>query len=128
MQRGWASSANPSDASIRALEREVFERVFGYRAAPGVKVPRFTEDQEMTEAVISHVREAWQPQEFHVWRRRDADSSFAVGAMIRTGPTSGCGGSGPTRGVAVCRAALFLAVNRARRWVGDPRDQFGGQT
>src|SRR2546421_10942174 len=106
MGRGWMSSANPSDASNRALEREVFERVFGYRAAPGVKVPRFTEDQQMTEAVISHVREAWQPQEFRVWRRRNAASEFAVEAMIRTGPTSGYGGSRPTRGVAVRRAAL----------------------
>src|SRR4051794_9439483 len=29
--------------------------------------------------------------------------------MIRTGPSSAYGGSSPTRGVAVCRAALFLA-------------------
>jgi hypothetical protein len=55
MERGWTSSPDPSDASLRALEREVFERVFGYRAARGVKVPRFTEEHEVTEAVISHV-------------------------------------------------------------------------
>ena len=93
----------------------VFERVFGYRAAPGVKVPRFTEDHEMTEAVIDHIQEAWQPREFRVWRRMDAGSDWAVEAMIRTGPQSAYGGSGPTRGVAVCRAALFLVANRARK-------------
>jgi hypothetical protein len=58
VEHGWTSSADPSDASLRALEREVFERVFGCRAPRGVKVPRFTEDQEMTEAVISHVEDA----------------------------------------------------------------------
>src|SRR5438552_8122028 len=102
MQRDWTSSANPCDASARALEREVFERVFGYRAVPGVKVPRFTEDHEMTEAVISHVEEAWKPQEFRIWRRIDADSSVAVEAIIRTGAQGGYSGSGPTRGMAVC--------------------------
>ena len=72
MQRGWANSGSPSDARSRALEREVFERVFGYRAVPGATVPRFTEDAEMTEAVIVHIREAWRPMEFRIWRRRDA--------------------------------------------------------
>src|SRR4051794_18416090 len=100
MDRGWTIDRSPSDASIRALEREVFERVFGYRAAPRVKVPRFTEDHEMTESVISHVHEAWQPQEFRVWRRIDSDAGCAVEAIIRTGPQSVYGGSGPTRGVA----------------------------
>ena len=66
MDRGWTSSGSPSDASIRALEREVFERVFGYRAPPGVTIPRFTEEHEMTEAVISHIHEAWQPREYRV--------------------------------------------------------------
>jgi hypothetical protein len=70
----------------------------------------------MTEAVIDHVREAWRPQEFRIWRRRNAAQEFAVEARIVTGPSSGYGGSRPTRGVAVCRAALFLAANRARKW------------
>src|SRR5437868_6622931 len=110
MDRGWTSSGSPSDASIRALEREVLERVFGYRAVPGVKVPRFTEDHEMTEAVIDHIQEAWQPREFRVWRRIDAGSDWAVEAIIRTDAQGAYGGSGPTRGVAVGRAALFLAA------------------
>src|SRR5437764_7679534 len=115
MEHGWTTGANPSEASLRAMEREVFERVFGYRAARGVKVPRFTDDHEMTEAVISHVEEAWQPKEFRIWRRRNAAQEWAVEALIRTGPASSYAGTGPTRGVAVCRAALFLAANRARK-------------
>jgi hypothetical protein len=66
--------------------------------------------------VISHIHEAWQPQEFRVWRRRNAAQEFAVEAMIRIGPQSAYGGSGPTRGVAVSRAALFVAADRGRRW------------
>jgi hypothetical protein len=116
MEHGWTTGADPSDAEARALEREVFERVFGYRAARGVTALRFTEDHEMREAVISHVEEAWRPQEFRIWRRRNAAQEWAVEAMIRTGPNSGYGGAGPTRGVAVCWAALFLAANRGRRW------------
>src|SRR5438270_14080058 len=116
MQQSWQRDVDPSEASLRALEREVFERVFGYRAARGVNVPRFTEDHDMTEAVISHVREAWQPQEFRIWRRRNAAQEWAVEALIRTGLASSYGGTGPTRGVAVCRAALFLAANRVRKW------------
>jgi hypothetical protein len=116
MGRVWTIDRSPSDASIRALEREVFERVFGYLAAPGVKVPRFTEDHEMTEAVISHIQDAWKPQDFRVWRRIDADAGCAVEAMIRIGAEGGYSGSGPTRGVAVCRAALFLAPSWARKW------------
>jgi hypothetical protein len=115
VEHGWTSSADPSDASLRALEREVFERVSGCRASRVVKVPRFTEDQEMAEAVISHVEDAWKPQEFRIWRRRNAAQEWAVEATIRAGPARGYGGSGPTRGVAVCRAALFLAANRARK-------------
>src|SRR5690242_18197949 len=69
----------------------------------------------MTEAVISHIQEAWQPQEFRIWRRIDAQAGCAVEAMIRTGAQSAYGGTGPTRGVAVCRTAPFLAVNRTRK-------------
>src|SRR5262249_59286839 len=94
----------------------VLVRAFGYLAAPGVPVPRFTEDPEMTEAVIDHIREAWRPQEVRIWRRRNAAQEFAVEAMIRTGKESVYGGSGPTRGFAICQAALFLAANRARKW------------
>ena len=113
MERGWTGDgASPFDAA--ELERAVFERVFGYLAVPGVKIPHFTDDPAMTEAVIDHVREAWRPQEFRIWRRRNAAQEFAVEAMIRTGPERGYGGAGPTRGIAVCRAALFLAANRAR--------------
>jgi hypothetical protein len=79
-ERGWARDGGPSDAASRALEREVFERVFGYRAAPGVKVPRFTEAHEMAEAVISHIREAWHPQEFRAWRRRVTHGGAGFGA------------------------------------------------
>jgi hypothetical protein len=88
VERGWTTGSDPSDASHRALEREVFERVFGYRAGRGVTVPRFTEDHEMIEAVISHVEEAWKPQEFRIWRRRNAAQEFAVETMIRTGRNS----------------------------------------
>jgi len=112
MEHGWTTGdGDPSEASTRALEREVFERVFGYCAAPAVKVPRLTEDHEMTEAVISHIQGAWRPQEFRVWRRLDTDAGCAVEAMIRTGAQGGYSGAGPTRGVAVCRAA-----NRDREW------------
>ena len=121
MERGWTGDgAARFDAA--ELDRAVFQRVFGYLAAPGVKVPRFTEDPDMTEAVIRHVEEAWRPQEFRIWRRRNAAQEFAVEAMIRTGPNSGYGGCGPTRGIAVCRAALFLAANRARKWGREPRE------
>ena len=115
MEHGWRTRADPTDAALRALEREVFQRVFGYLAAPGVKVPRFTEDSDMTDAVISHVHEAWRPQEFRIWRRLDAAADWAVEALIRTGRNSAYSRSGPTRGVAVCRAAVFLAANRNER-------------
>jgi hypothetical protein len=93
----------------------VFERVFGYRAIRGVKVPRFTEDHEMTEAVIRHVEEAWQPREFRTWGRRNAAppvafQTAAVETMIRTRPTSSYPGSGPTRGVVVCRLQHFRSA------------------
>jgi hypothetical protein len=42
MEDGWATGCDPAEASLRALERDVFQRVFGYRAAPEVKVPRFS--------------------------------------------------------------------------------------
>jgi hypothetical protein len=45
MEHGWTTGGDPSDADARTLEREVFERVFGYRAGRGVKVPRFTESE-----------------------------------------------------------------------------------
>jgi hypothetical protein len=72
-----------------------------------VTVPRFTDAREMTEAMISHVREAWQPQEFRIWRRLNAAQEFAVEALIRTGPNSGYGGTGPTRGAAVAPPAAI---------------------
>jgi len=64
----------------------------------------------MTEAPINHVEEAWRPQDFRIRRRRNAAQEFAVEAMIRTGARGGYSGTGPTRGVAVCRAVLFLAA------------------
>ena len=54
-------------------------------------------------------------QEFRIWRRRNAASDYPVEATIRTGPDSSYGGSGPTRGVAVCRTTLFLAANWGRK-------------
>ena len=117
MERGWTGGGSTRfDAA--ELERAVFERVFGYLAVPGV--PQFTDDSQMTDAVIDHIREAWRPQEVRIWRRRNAAQEFAVEATICTGPNSGYGRSGPTRGIAVCRAALFLAANRAKRWSWEP--------
>src|ERR1051326_4560707 len=94
MARGWPISGSPSDAAARALEREVFERVFGYHAVLSVRIARFTVAHEMVEAVISHVHEAWQPQEFRVGRRLDAEAGCAGEALIRTGPQSADGRSG----------------------------------
>jgi hypothetical protein len=86
-------------------------------------VPRLTEDPDMTEAVISHVEEAWKPQEFRIWRRLNQAREFAVEAWIGTGPNSGYGATGPTREIAICEAALFPAASRARKWVRpDPAD------
>ena len=51
MEHGWTRDPDPSDAETRALEREEFECVFGYLATRSVKVPRFTEDQAMTEGM-----------------------------------------------------------------------------
>ena len=90
-----------------------------------MRVPRFTEDPEMAQAVISHVEEAWQPREFRIWRRRNAAQEFGVEAFIRRGERTGDGGNGPTRGVAVCQAALFLAANRSRCWDGSRRSGDG---
>jgi hypothetical protein len=107
---------------IGALERDVFQRVFGYRAAAGVKVPRFTEDYEMTQAVIRHVDAAWEPRSFQVWSRPDADGEWVTEAVIAVGYSAFCG-CGPTRGIAVCRAATQLASKRAPQWVRpDPAD------
>jgi hypothetical protein len=90
MEHGWTTGADPSEASLRALEREVFECVFGYRVGRGVRVPRFTEDREMTQAVISHVEEAWRPQEFRpeqrLWRLRpDARRGGVPGGAVPGG-------------------------------------------
>ena len=77
MELGWIGDGSARfDAA--ELDREVFQRVFGYLALPGVKVPHLTEDAAMTDAVIDHVREAWRPQEFRIWRRRNAAQEFAV--------------------------------------------------
>jgi len=77
-------------------------------------------EREVTTRAFSHVEAAWRLQEFRIWRRLDAEAGCAVEALIRTGPQSAYGGSGPTRGVAVCRAALFLAANRAPKWGDEP--------
>src|SRR5438045_4728567 len=103
MEHGWTRNSDSTKAAARVLEREVFERVFGYRAARGVKVPRFTDDHEMTEAVISHVEEAWQPQEFRIWRRRNAAQEWAVEATTI---------AGLSRTPAVNHAENHLAVAR----------------
>jgi hypothetical protein len=122
MDRGWTNSDSRSNASARALERAVFERVFGYRAVPGVKVPRFTEDRDMTEAVIRHIDAAWEPRSFQVWSRPKADREWMTEAVIAVGFSVFCG-SGPTKGIAVCRAATRLAAKRAPQWVlPDPPD------
>ena len=93
--------------------REHVERLYDSARHIGLEIP--LDRAQMTEAVISHIHEAWQPQEFRIWRRLDAETGCAVEAMIRTGPQSAYGGSGPSRGVAVCRAALFLVGNRTRK-------------
>jgi hypothetical protein len=117
---GWRPGGDPSAPEVRALEREVFERALDYPADRVVTAPRFNEDYEMTEAVIDHVREVRRLLEFRIWRRRNAAQPVAfqaaVEAMIRTVPNIGYGGSGPTRGAAVCQAAVFLAANRERMW------------
>src|SRR5262249_34745041 len=94
MERGWTGDGTAA-FDTGELDRAVFQRVFGYLAAPGVKVPRFS---------------------IEVKRRATTDPRLAWEVNIRTGRESGYGGSGPTRGIAVCRAALFLAANRARKW------------
>jgi hypothetical protein len=60
-----------------------------------------------------HVEEAWQPQEFRIWLA-ERGPGVRRGSDVRTGPESADGGSGPTRGVAVCRVALYLAANRGQ--------------
>jgi hypothetical protein len=54
--------------AIRLEDRpwQDFVRMFSYRTAKGVKVRRFTKDYAMTEAVISLVRDRWEPQEFRI--------------------------------------------------------------
>ena len=60
--------------------------------------------------------EAWRPLSIEVKRRETTDPRLAGEVMIRAGRESGYGGSGPTRGIAVCREALFLTVNGAPKW------------
>src|SRR5262249_59050171 len=69
MERGWTRDGS---ARFDAAEpdRAVFQRVFGYLAAPGVKVPRFTEDWEMATAIPLHVEEAWRPLSTRMGRRQ----------------------------------------------------------
>jgi hypothetical protein len=115
MERSWIGDGSPLfDAA--ELDRAVFQRVFGYLAAPGVKVPSFTYDWDMATDILRHVEEAWRPLSIEVERRDTTDPRLAWDVLIRTGRGSGYGGMGPTRGVAICRAALFLAANRARKW------------
>jgi hypothetical protein len=96
--------------------------VFDYRATPSVKVPRFTEDRDMTEAEIRHVDAAWEPRSFQVWDRLNADGAWVSEAVIAVGYSVFCG-CGTTRGVPVCRAATQLASKRAPQWVRpDPSD------
>jgi len=46
MERGWIGDGTaPFDAA--ELDRAVFQRVFGYLAAPGVDVPPFTAHWDM---------------------------------------------------------------------------------
>jgi len=101
--------------SVSKYRLAVFQRVFGYLAAPGVNVSRFTEDWDMMTAILRHVEEAWRPHSIEVKRRDTTDPQLAWEAMTRTGRESGYGANGPTREIAICRAAAFLAANRARK-------------
>jgi len=76
----------------------------------------------MATAILRHIEGAWRPLSIEVKRRETTDASLAGEALIRTGRESGYGGAGPTRGIAVCRAALFLAANRARKWGREPSE------
>lgn len=42
MDHGWRSDGDPSEASVRDMEREVFECVFGCAVAPRVRIPCLT--------------------------------------------------------------------------------------
>jgi hypothetical protein len=87
-----------------------------------VKVPRFTEDYEMTQAVIRHVDAAWEPRSFLVWSRLNADGEWMTEAVIVVGFSVFCG-CGTTKGIAVCRAAARLAAKRTPQRVRpDPAD------
>ena len=88
----------------------------GQGRVPQLNVPRFAADYDMATAILRHVEEAWRLLAIEVKRWETTDPLLAWDVMIRTGPNGGYAGSGPTRGIAVCRAALFLAANRARKW------------
>ncbi len=121
MERGWIGDG--SDAfDAEGTDRDVFQRVFGYLAVPGVTVPRFTRDWDMATAVLRHVEEAWRPLAVEVKQRPTTDPRLRWEVTIRTGRESAYGGHGPTREIAVCRAALFLAANRAPKWGREPPD------
>jgi hypothetical protein len=51
-----------------------------------------------------------------VRQRPTTDPDLAWEVNVRTGRESGYGGHGPTREIAICEAALFLASNQARSW------------
>ena len=91
--------------------------MFGYLAARGVNVPRFSADWDMTTAILRHAEEAWRPLSIEVKRRETTDPRLAGEVNIRTGRESGYGGWGPTREVAICKAALFLVAIRERKWI-----------
>jgi hypothetical protein len=116
MEHGWTTDGGPPDVGDPDLDAEVFRRVFGYLPAPGVNVPRFSRDWDMATAILSHVWEAWRPLSIDVRQRPTTDPGLAWEVNIRTGKESGYGGHGPTREIAICEAALFLAANRGRKW------------
>ena len=74
------------------LDRAVFQRVFGYLAAPGVNVPRFSADYDMATAILRHVEEALRPLTVEAKRRETTDPRLAweVNIRIKRGP-SGAG-------------------------------------
>lgn len=113
MERGWTDSGNPCHFDAADLDRRVFEKVFGYLPVPGVNVPRFTSDWDMATAVLRHIDEAWKPLGIEVQERPTTDEFLRWNVMIHTGRESGYGGWGPTREIAICEAALFLAANRS---------------
>ena len=116
MEHGWTTDGGPQDQADPELDADVFRRVFGYLPAPGVNVPRFSRDWDMATAILSDVREAWRPLAINVEHLGGIDPGQEWHVRIRAGRESGYSATGPTREVAICRAALFLAANRARKW------------